>query len=116
VEVVTGLAARRIQSRPSPKTNFCCLQYIYISLWKLLLEMGNLGRARLQCDGAEDSFRVRAQRTSPCSLLADTRGRQFSSLLASALEWLVTPLSCFPFTSPLSRRFVPSHSNRILQN
>jgi hypothetical protein len=38
------------------------------------------------------------------------------SQLVSPLEWLVigllTPASCFPFTSPPLRRFVPSHSNR----
>jgi hypothetical protein len=36
--------------------------------------------------------------------------------LLAALAWLATallnPPSCFPFTFPLSRRFLPSHSNR----
>jgi hypothetical protein len=81
-----------------------------------------VGRARLQCDGtcAEDNFRVWAERKSPYSLTADMRSRQFSLLLAAAFCVGVarnglTPVSCFSFTSPPSRRFVPSHSNRTLQ-
>jgi hypothetical protein len=38
--------------------------------------------------------------------------------LIFALEWLITglltPLSCFPFTSPSSCRFVPSHDGRVI--
>jgi hypothetical protein len=42
-------------------------------------------RTRLECDGtyAEDSFHIWAEQTSPYSLTADMRVRQFSSLLAA---------------------------------
>jgi hypothetical protein len=47
-------------------------------------------RAQLRCDDirTEDSFPVWAERASPYSLTADTRGRR----LLAALDWLVTGL------------------------
>jgi hypothetical protein len=67
----------------------------YVTITKRLLASQKMTsiygvRAQLQCDDicAEDSFPVWAERASPYSLTADTRGRQ----LFAALKWFVTGL------------------------
>lgn len=83
------------------------------------------GKARLQSDGtcAEDNIHIWVKRTSPYPLIAGMRVWGIDSSvrcwqLVSALEWvmmdLLTLLSCFPFTSPPSCRFVLSRSNRAM--
>jgi hypothetical protein len=76
-------------------------------------------RAQLQCDGtcAEDKFHVWEGQTSPYSLTAGMRGRQFSSLLTAsfcigvARNRLTQSAALFSLTFPPGR-FVPSHSNQ----
>jgi len=95
-------------------------------------------RARLKRDGtrAETRFGLSAKRTSPFKLAGG--GAQFRRLLAAEVcasavvmavmldtpcsevecktYWLLTPLACFPFTSPTVRHRVPSGFNWTLQN
>jgi hypothetical protein len=66
----------------------------------------------------ETKFCVWLKRTGPYYLTADIRGRQFSSLLAAGF-WVgvacnrrALSVVLFVFIPPISRKFVPSHSNR----
>jgi hypothetical protein len=70
--------------------------------------------------GAGDNFYVWVKRTSPYYLSTDTRVKQFSSLLAACF-WVgvarngrTLSVVLFPLISPISRKFVPSHSNRAI--
>jgi hypothetical protein len=98
--------------------------FIYLSIHSLITSFSKvlctssvMCWARLQCDGtcAKDNCYVCVKQMSPYSLTADMSGKRVQFAADSwNTSWrgLPPPLSCFPFISSISRKFVPSHSNR----